>query len=282
MDNIATSRPIAWQPLTFGGVAAFAQAPFGRLLFVQFIVALLAAGSIVFYFRIGWNSPIQQAIDQLPAQGEIAQGELRWTGPAPLRLGEGTFVSFVLDPENSGELGQAADMEWILTRRELRLRSLFGYLSFAYPADWTISISRAELKPWWGAWQPTILTLLIAAVVIALFVSWWMLSAIYVLPVRLIAFYSDRKLSWAGAWRLAGAVLLPGAAFMSAAILAYGIHRLNLLQLLAAAVAHFVIGWVFVVAAPTCLPRLSLQTPGAVRPRNPFVLPETSVSSDQK
>src|SRR2546422_8202912 len=43
METPASSPP--WQPITFGGVAAFSRASFGRLFLVQFIVALLVARS---------------------------------------------------------------------------------------------------------------------------------------------------------------------------------------------------------------------------------------------
>ena len=48
--SAAESSPFAWEPLTPYGVAAFARATPGRLLLVQLVVALLAAGVITTIF----------------------------------------------------------------------------------------------------------------------------------------------------------------------------------------------------------------------------------------
>ena len=80
----------AWQPLTVRGVAAFASATLGRLLLVQFIVALLAAGTVVWFLQRAWFPTIGEAIRQLPPQGEIRSGRLDWPGPSPVASGGGT------------------------------------------------------------------------------------------------------------------------------------------------------------------------------------------------
>ncbi|MCI0534767.1 MAG: hypothetical protein L0Z50_06030, partial [Verrucomicrobiales bacterium] len=242
----------------------------GRLGCAQFAVAVLSAAVVVVLFQMGWNPSICEAIEQLTEPAEIRQGELQWTGPAPQRLGRGSFVSFVVDPNNTGRLGDAADVEWILTRTGIRLRSLFGSAYFSYPANRVISLNRQELKPWWGAWRPVVYAGIVAACVGALFLIWWVLAALYVFPVRLISFYLDREVTWMSAWRLAGAAVLPGALFLDLAILGYALNRLNLLQLLGVVAAHFVVGWIYVIAGPAGLPGLKSSSGGALRPKNPF------------
>ena len=80
----------AWQPLTVRGVAAFASATLGRLLLVQFIVALLAAGTVVWFLHRAWFPMIGEAIRQLPPQGEIRSGRLDWPGSFARAPGGGT------------------------------------------------------------------------------------------------------------------------------------------------------------------------------------------------
>ena len=60
MGTPASSLP--WQPITFGGVASFARASFGRLFIVQFIVALLVAGSVSCFLAAAWFPVAQKAI----------------------------------------------------------------------------------------------------------------------------------------------------------------------------------------------------------------------------
>jgi hypothetical protein len=237
---------------------------------VQFAVASLSAASVLALFEFGWNPSINQAIEQLTSQAEIRDGELLWTGPLPERLGRGSFVAFVIDPDNSGKLGEAADIEWIFTQTELHIRSLFGYLQLAYPANEIISLDHQHLKPWWGAWRPVVYAGIGAVCVVGLLALWWTLAVLYVLPVRVGAFYLDREITWKGAWRLAGAAVLPGALFMDLATLAYALNRLNLLHLLAAAAAHIVVGWIYVFAATIRLTPLKSGSTGAIRPKNPF------------
>ncbi|HKI69289.1 MAG TPA: hypothetical protein VKA67_06860, partial [Verrucomicrobiae bacterium] len=69
----APTEPVAfaWEPLSPRGVAAFAHADWGRLLLVQFIVAVLTATTITWFLISGCLPILQTAIRQLPAQGAI-------------------------------------------------------------------------------------------------------------------------------------------------------------------------------------------------------------------
>ena len=80
----------AWEPLTPRGVAAFARAKLGRLLFVQFIVALLAAVAVVWFLDDGCFPTIGAAIRSLPATGDIPlrQTGLAWRLAAIARRGK--------------------------------------------------------------------------------------------------------------------------------------------------------------------------------------------------
>jgi hypothetical protein len=97
MDSSAGKPPVAWQPLTLQGVASFARASLGRLLLAQFIVALLAAGTVVWFLNKAWFPKISEAIRQLPLQGELRSGRLDWQGATPSRLAEGRFLALIVD-----------------------------------------------------------------------------------------------------------------------------------------------------------------------------------------
>ena len=68
--------PSAWQPLTPRGVAAFSRATLGRLFVVQLIVALLVAGSVVWFLATVWFPATREAIRQLPDTGLIQNQQL--------------------------------------------------------------------------------------------------------------------------------------------------------------------------------------------------------------
>src|SRR5262249_43556347 len=94
--------PFAWQPLTFRGVAAFARASFSRVLLVQFIVALLAAGAVVWFLRTAWFPTVRTAITQLPNEGQISHRELRVPRRPVLPLAESRFLSISLASDPPG------------------------------------------------------------------------------------------------------------------------------------------------------------------------------------
>jgi hypothetical protein len=257
----------SWQPITFGGVASFARSSFGRLLVVQSILALVVAGSVSVFLATAWFPVVEKAIARLPEKGIIRRGQLDWTGPSPCALAEATFLSITVDVANSQTAGQSADVQMELHRDGLSIRSLFGYLVISYPKDWTIELNRPQVEPRWGAWRPFLLVGMGASVAVGVMAIWLVLATAYSLPVRLLAFYSDRDVGWPGCWRLAAAAQLPGALLLSGGILLYGFNRLNLIGLLFSWLLHVVITWIYIGIAPARLPRLS----GSVRRRdNPF------------
>jgi len=265
METPASSPP--WQPITFGGVAAFSRASLGRLFLVQFIVALLVAASVLCFLMSAWLPMVQKAIARLPEKGAVRNGQLEWNSPSPSWLTEGTFLSIIVDAAGGSRFGQSADVQLELDRNGFKICSLFGCVAVPYPKNRTIALNRAEADPWWGAWRPFVVAGAGAGVVICLMVSWLVLATIYSLPLRLITFYSDRQASWPGCWRVAGAAQLPGALLMSGAILLYGFNRLNLVGLLFAWLLHLVVGWIYIGIATARMPRLA----GAPRRRgNPF------------
>ena len=256
----------AWHPLTPYGVSLFGAASVKRLLLVQLIFALVAAATVTWFLKVDWFPAIRQAIRQLPSRGEIWLGVLDWPEASPRLLNRGDYLSFTVDLDHRGAVRSPADLQVEFGRKDIRIFSLLGYVSVGYPDDWIIAFNQRELDPWWGAWEPPILWIGAGMVVVGLMGIWTVLSTLYCPLVRLVGFLADRELGAQASWKIAGASLMPGALVLTASIGFYGLGLLNLVQLMAAAGIHLVIGWVYLVASPFFLPRLA---PEAGR-RNPF------------
>jgi hypothetical protein len=240
--------PFAWEPLTPRGVAAFATASLGRLALVQLIVALLAATTIAWFLHSAWFPTVQEAIKNLPAQGDIRGGQFDWRGDTPARLAEGLFLSFVVDLNHGGGAGRVAQVQVELGKDDFKVCSLLGCVTLRYPNGWVVALNRTELEPQWGALEPA------------------MLATIYCVPTWIIALYENRDLSLRESWRLASAALLPGALLLTAAIFFYGLNLIDLVRLGLSAGLHLMIGWIYLFISPLCLPRRFTGTTGKGNP----------------
>src|SRR4051812_26147551 len=279
MDAPVAQRPIAWQPLTPRGVAAFASATLGRLLAVQMVFALFAAAAVVWFLSTGWFPTIRSAINELPLDGKIASGKLDWPDENPKLLAEGRFLSFAIDLKHEGGARSPAHVQIEFGERDFQVRSLLGFWPWNYRPDWNVPFDRDELAPWWGAWAPEILGITAGAVFGGLIVIWALLASIYSAPAWLTGFFGNRDLSYCGSWRLSGAALMPGALFFVATILLYGLGALDLVQLAVATGIHIVLGWVYVVAGALARP---LHPEAAASAKNPFhpAHPDTNQKSE--
>lgn len=267
METPAAKTPFAWQPLTWPGVAAFARCKLGRVLAVQLVVALLAAASVDWFLYHAWFPVVRSAILRLPSEGAIRGGKLVWIGQDPVLLAENRFLAFSVDLKDEATARSPAHVQVEFGQSGLEIISILGYVPRAYPQGYQVAFNRPELQPWWGAWAPAFLAIAAVAVVASLMATWWCLATIYCLPVWLVGFFANRQLSLRASWRLAGAALVPGALFMTGAIILYGFEALDLVRLGVALALHFVIGWVYVIAAPCYVPPL----PGAEAVKtNPF------------
>ena len=261
----------AWQPLTFGGVAAFARARWTRLLLVQSVVAAAVAVAVVVVLGRGWFPVVTEAVRGLTDFGSVRGGRLAWPRTEAVLLAESRFLGLAIDLEETGAAGQIADWQVEFTRDRIKFVSLLGYTALPYPAGVEIELNRQRLDPWWNAWRPAFLFAGGLGTVAWLFASWGLLAALYAVPVRVLAWFAGRAASAGKCWRVAAAALLPGALWMGGAILLYAGELLSLIGLGIAFGLHFVIGWVYVLGAPFCLPRQdedALAT-GA----NPFIPP---------
>ena len=254
--SASAEHPVAWEPLTPRGVAAFASARLSRLLLVQFVIASLAAAAVVWFLSDGWFPTVRAAIRNLPAQGVIRSGRLDWPDNPPRLLAGGRFLAFIVDLNHSGQTQSPADVQIEFGRETVRVVSFLGYAEWNYPPDWTMAFNRTDLEPLWGAWEPELLAITVLALVAGLMLAWAALATIYFLPVRLISFFANRDLNFRGSWKLAGAALMPGALLLTAAIVLYGFAALDLIQFCFISGAHFALGWIYLFLSQLFLPRI--------------------------
>lgn len=272
--SIELEIPAAGTPLTFRGVASFADASLTWLGSFQFLVALLTGISVLTLFELAWRPSVEAAMESLSGTNRIHAGFLEWNGQTPMRLGTGSFLSFVIDPRDERAAGRPTDVEIVLGEDSARVRSLLGQITVPYPKTVSIDLSPSAARPWWGAWHLFLLVGLSAGAVLLVAISWVLLAAAYAPFLLVFCFYTDRRLTPVGAWKLAAAALLPGALCLDAAVLAYAFGFLGLLQLLVLWILHLVIGWLFVLGGGFRRPRI--QQPHrpekvfSVPPDNPF------------
>jgi hypothetical protein len=267
--DAAEKSIFAWEPLTPRGVAAFARATLGRLLLVQFIVAALAAGSVVWFLDDSVFPVVKTAVQNLPADGEIRFSRLDWRGDSPQLLAEGRFLAFDVDLKHSGAIHSPADVQIEFGRETIRVHSWLGYSEFPYPPDSIIPFNRTKFEPLWGAWAAEILFIAAAATVIGLWLSWWILATVYFLPVWVAGYFANRELDFRRSWKLSGAALMPGALLMAAGVFLYDVGFLDLVQLIFVFSAHFVLGWIYLFVSLLFVPGI----PAALPRGNPFVPP---------
>jgi hypothetical protein len=248
------SSPAAWQPLTFGGIAAFAPAPLSRLLLVASVFAALVAVVTVRLFYCGWCPVIQQAIARLPGSGEINDGRLRWPLAGPATLADNNFLAIQVNPTGQARFGQSADVQLEFGPRAVEIGSLLGYVSVPYPRGWIIGLNRTELEPLWSAWQPYLLTALGLAAALGLVMLWLLLGLLLALPTCAYVSLLGREATFTRCWRLATAALLPGALVLTVALFVYGHQRLTVPELVLAGVFYPVVTLVYWLGAPCRLP----------------------------
>ena len=255
-DELSDSSELpVWQPLTFGGVASFARARFGRVYVLQAIVAAFVVGCVVLFLTRCWFPVVTRATVELTDFGAVRGGQLAWPGKEAVVLAENRFLGLVVDLADTGNTGQIADLQVEFTRDRIKFVSLLGYADLPYPEGWMIELNRRTLDPWWNAWRPAFLFGGIVATLLFLFVTWFALATLYTLPVRVLAWCAGRASSLGKSWRMSAAALLPGAIWMGGALLLYVGEQLSLIGLAAACGLHFVIAWVYLIGAPFCLPK---------------------------
>jgi hypothetical protein len=266
-DPAPAPRP-AWQPLTFGGVAAFARARAGRVLAVLAAGATLCGLLLLGGFYLGWLPVIDKTVEALPATGEIRQGRLRWDDTMPRVLAQSSRLQFAVNPLAEAAFGQESDVRVELRADSWLICGWLGCWSQRYPENWVIAVNRPDVLPAWGAWRPFVLWGVFGAGVIWVLACWLLLATFGAVPLRLLAFFLDRALTLGAAWRLLAVAWIPGGLLFALAVFLYGVQQLHLAGLALVALAHPLAGMIYALGALARQPRL---TPGATSPRgNPF------------
>jgi hypothetical protein len=238
------------------------------LFLAQAAVALLFAGCAIWFLGHRYAPVITEEIQKMPQAARLARGKL--AGIPGVQVSETKFLSITITADANAELDRSADLQIALRGDHVEISSIlssaFGSVEIDYAKESALDLSRAHLEPWWGAWRPVVLVGVGLAVAVWLMAVWAVLAWIYAPGAKLAAWFFDRQLSWAGAWRLAGAALLPGAALVAAGLVLYGGQMVDVFGLGYFGAVHFLVGWVYLVAAPLFAPRLS----SARTNRNPF------------
>jgi len=259
---------IAWQPCTFGGVAAFAQAPWRRLFLAQVFFALLFAASAVWFLGHCYAPVITQEIQKMPEGASLTNGQL--DGFPDVQVSETKLLSIAIATDEDAELDHSADLQITLRRNRLEISSILssalGSLEIDYPNSSALDLSRSHLEPGWGAWRPVVLLAAGLAVAVGLLLLWPVLAWIYAPAAKLVAWFCDRQLSWPGAWRLACASLLPAATLPALGLVLYGLQVVDIFGLGYFGTVHLLVGWGYLLAAPVFAPHLT----SANINRNPF------------
>jgi hypothetical protein len=235
------------------------------LFLLQVIVALIAAGAVVWFLRTVWFPPVRESIRNLPEAGALRGGQLEISDFPAERLVTNRFVSFAMDVKTERRHSWSADVFVVVRRAHFEVCSLFGCGDFRYPVS-NAPFNRLELEAKWGAWEPILLGIAATATALSLVFTWWILASLYFVFVWVLAFVRDRVLTLGGSWRLCGAALLPGALLLTSGIVGYGFGVLDLIRLLIVAVVHVVLPWGLITWAISALPRA-----GEKLSANPFV-----------
>jgi hypothetical protein len=270
----------AWQPLTFRGVALFASAPLKRILLIQFLFALCTAVTVIWFLNHAWFPTVKQAILQMPDEGQIVSGKLNWTNTPPTLLAEGPFLAIIADLDHTRVIRVPAHLQVEIGASNVRFISLFGYMDWMYPVvrgNSVFDFNRHKLEPWWGAWRPPILWMVFGATLLLLMCVWWAVASLYAVPLWLISFFANRRLSLVESWKLAGASLMPAAMMMLLAILAYGSGVIDLVQLMVVQGLHWIVGVAYGCVSIRYLSRAAQHGPAK---KNPFP-PDHSIQTQQ-
>ena len=277
-EQAGDDSPRAWQPFTPRGLAAFANASFGRLFLLLCSVALISAGSVVWFLNTAWYPAIRAAIHELPPQGKITQQVLHTSRTSSTPLAEHHFLGFVVlvPPVTDVDLNSHIVVKFRV--RAVDICSIFGYCRIPYPRGWIIDFNRTDLEPGWGAWEPIVTALGAATTFSGLLIIWFALGFIYSFVPWLFAWLTKRKLPWIGSWRICTAGLIPGGLLFVGAIFLYGLGVLDLLQFLVLFVLHFLLAWLCVGLAVRTIPTASRPTTTGL---NPFGGPPANIFSPQ-
>lgn len=280
----APALPIAsckgWVPLTPNGVAAYAGSPLKRVVVLQAISGTLCTLAIAWILVASVFPTLRQALQNLPDQGLLTLGELRFPENTPFKhpLATSTWLAVDVDPTTTAHRNASRDLDLIFTRSEVRLISTLGTARIPYPPLWHLPFNRLEMLAAWEAWEGMLYGALLLASFATLMVSWWLLATVHCLLPRILAYFTDRELNLGAAWKLTAAALIPGAALMVMGLVALEADVMGGVQFALLFVIHFLVPIVYSLLATCHLPPRAIRT---AHTKNPFVPPPASGAPEE-
>lgn len=254
-------------PLTGSGVAALADASVLGLGLVQAGFALLGGLALLLGLTLAWSPAIEAALEALPPKdARIGDGRLTWPGETAAFLAERPQLAIGMDPADTGALGRSGDLQLELGRAQLRLRGMLGDLALPYPAEWSQPLTRNEAGAAWNAWNGLIAGCVVGVAIVAQLAAWWLLAAVYAVPVSVLTWLFRKGGGVMRAWKLAAAAILPASLVFDAGILLYAVRSLQPAGLAASFVLSLVAGLMWLLWGLACLP----ATRGKTGPPSPF------------
>ncbi|HMJ89609.1 MAG TPA: hypothetical protein VK530_07315 [Candidatus Acidoferrum sp.] len=226
----------------------------------------MVSAACLWFVTSQWFPVIADAIQSLPGQSVIQNSRLNTGTNAPRLLAGNRRLEISLDPRKEGGVSGAADVRVILTVRSLQFCGVLGCAVLEYEHGYVITLSRSALAPRWDAWREPVAILFSIALILQLLVNWWLLGTIVTPIVKLIAFLTDREVTWGGSWRVGNAALLPGAFIVVLGVVLYGLNAIDLFQFALFYALHLVCDIAFVCTSPFFLPKIG----AADRLKNPF------------
>lgn len=271
-----TTERVAWQPLTFKGVARLSRTTCKRLGFVFLVASGLSGILVAWFIDRAYLPVIDDAVSHLPEQLELRDGRLEYRGAEDQVLAQNNNLAIVIATDEKASIGQLADLQWELRPREIGIGSLFGYLKMAYPVGANVPLDRLNAEPWWKARRPYLIAGIILAITVGLPVVWAVLAALLAGPIWIWVWTLKRQATLRECWQLSGAALIPGNVWVGGVVIAYALHFMNLVGVLVFFALHLVVDLIYLLMAPVYLP--SRESSGASL-ENPFVPPAAEMKS---
>ncbi len=216
-----------------------------------------------------WIPGVELALSRLPEKVSFRDGRLGWPTPHPVVLANDRFLSLIVNPGAETTVDRSADIQIELGVRELRCRSLLGWMECPFPAFLDGDFGRSSALPWWDAWKPSLLMVLALVLWVALLISWALVASAYTGPAFLFARMLGKPTTLSQVWRSCAAALLPSGALVTAAGMAYACNQITLLLLGVFWLGHWLVGWVYLIGGIVRFPKASPLTDPASTP-DPF------------
>ncbi|MGC8742936.1 MAG: hypothetical protein ACP5T0_03540 [Verrucomicrobiia bacterium] len=261
------NNAVAFLPVTPRAIAAGKNFQTINFIAYWFFYSVVCSLAITFVFERCVISSISRAINKLPQSGEIVSGKLNnWETNSNTALVEGKFVSIYVNSSDQEDSSDNADLQIVFARDELRFRSLLGWLTVKYPEQLDLPLNYKQLWPLWGAYQTAIIAAVFLSSVVFLILIWTFLafaySLLYIAFARVLKRMTGGK---SGAFKIAGASLIPGALIMTFGLLTYSFGYIDLITLLIVFCSHILIAWIYLFLSLFSLPKIPEDK------ENPFV-----------